>query len=134
MLKFMFHNNFTVASMKHVALSGIVFCSDRGYWKIPIMLLILGLAGTIFGTVMRQFWVPFTYDQPKERLGKRELINTKFGRSYFSAFGRLGNSMIKIFAWRDSKHSVSLGLNSDCTWMGDTEYDFNIKNIGDHLV
>ena len=78
MLRFMFQHRFTVGAARDVALSGIVFCSDRGYWKVPVMLLILGLSGTIFGTLMRSYWATYTYDQPKERRGKRErLTRTK---------------------------------------------------------
>ena len=62
------------------ALTGIIFCSDRGYWTAPLILLILGLGGIVFGTLQRMEWVPYTYNQSNRR-DKRTKIQKKFGHS-----------------------------------------------------
>ena len=63
MILFMFYHFFSNGAAMNQALTGIIFCSDRGYWTAPLILLILGLGGIVFGTLWRMEWAPYTYDQ-----------------------------------------------------------------------
>ena len=79
MVKFMFSTRFACAAAMPTALFGITFCSDRGYWTAPLILFLLGLGATVFGTLRRMDWVPYTYDQKLTANDKREKIPTKYG-------------------------------------------------------
>ena len=76
MLQSMFSNLFLRGETMHTVLNGIIFCSDRGYWTAPLILLILGLGGLVFGTLKHAFWVPYTYDQ--KNTNGRETIEGKY--------------------------------------------------------
>eukprot|EP00986_Skeletonema_menzelii_P000918 scaffold258_cov80-Skeletonema_menzelii.AAC.1 len=129
MLRYMFQYKFSVAGAAMVALNNIIFCSDRGYWQVGIILFILQYGGSVFGTLMRNNWVPFTYDQ--KHPGWRRVIKTKYGRNIFLAFGRWCTNMLKIMAFRSGRGSVSLAMDSD----GDEEapqlWELCFKNNGD---
>ena len=60
MLRSMFSHLFLRGETMHRVLNGIIFCSDCGYWTVPLILLILGLGGIVFGMLKRAFWVPYT--------------------------------------------------------------------------
>ena len=113
-VRFMFSHRFSVGAAMIQALNRITFCSDRGYWTAPLILLLLELGATIFGTLRRMEWVPFTYDQPVRGQDKRERIEKKYGRSVFQAFACWGRNMLKTMAWRSGTGSVSLAMTSDC--------------------
>ena len=129
MLRYMFQYKFSVAGAARLALNNIVFCSDRGYWQVGIILLILGFGGSVFGTLMRKEWVPFTYDQ--KHPGKRRVIEKKYGRSIFLAFGRWCNNMLKIMAFRSGTGSVSLAMDSDGNETSPQIWEFCFRNNGD---
>ena len=97
-VRFMFSHWFSVGAAMIQALNRITFCSDRGYWTAPLILLLLELGATVFGTLQRMEWVPFTYDQPARGQDKRERIEKKYGRSVFQAFARWGRHMLKTMA------------------------------------
>ena len=130
-VRLMFSHRFTVAAAMMQALDGITFCSDRGYWTAPLILLLLNLGATVFGTLRRMDWVPFTYDQPQRGRDKRERIEKKYGRSVFQAFSRWGIYMLKILAWRSGTGSVSLAMTSDCDDNDLQEFDFCFTHNGD---
>ena len=50
----------------------------------------------MFGTIKQAPWVPYTYDQKLGKNDKREKINTKYGRSAFTAFGNFGKDVVKV--------------------------------------
>ena len=126
----MFENRIAVCAA--VALNGITFCSDRGYWKPSLILMLLALGAIVFGTLQRMEWVPFTYDQPMKKHDKRERIEKKFGRSIFIAFARCGLDMLKTLAWRSGTGtSVSLAMTSDCDEDESQIFDFCFANNGD---
>jgi hypothetical protein len=130
MLQSMFSHLFSRGEIMHEALNGIIFCSDRGYWTAPLIDLILSLGGTVFGTLKRAFWVPYTYDQ--KNTNGRENVDGKFGRSLFLAFSRWGKYMMKVVAWRSGTGGVALGMNSANT--GDSEpptMDFCFEHYSD---
>eukprot|EP00956_Cyclotella_meneghiniana_P000695 scaffold739_cov66-Cyclotella_meneghiniana.AAC.3 len=130
MLESMFSHRISRGETKHAALNGIIFCSDRGYWVAPLISHILGLAGTVFGTLKRTWWVPYTYDQKKPN--GREVIQGKYGRSCFLAFSRWKRNMMKIMAWRSGTGGVALAMNTDNS--GDAEeatMDFCFVKYGD---
>ena len=77
MVKFMFSHRFTCQVAMPMALFGITFCSDRGYWTVPLILLLLGLGATVFSTLCCMEWVPYTYDQVLKGKDKREKIMEK---------------------------------------------------------
>mmetsp|Transcript_33522 Transcript_33522/g.68063 ORF Transcript_33522/g.68063 Transcript_33522/m.68063 type:complete len:723 (+) Transcript_33522:227-2395(+) len=129
LLRFMFAYYFTVSGAAHLGLDSIIFCSDRGYWTPALILLILSFGGTVFGTIKRSYWVPFTYNQ--KRQDKREQIETKYGRSIFVAFSRWGEYMLKIMAWRGGTGNVSLAMNSDCSEDQLVTMEFKLKNSAD---
>jgi len=110
MLRSMFSHLFSRGEIMHEALNGIIFCSDRGYWTAPLIDLILSLGATVFGTLKRAFWVPYTYDQ--KNTNGREKIDGKYGRSLFLAYSRWDKYMMKVMAWRSGTGGVALGLNS----------------------
>ena len=84
MIRSMFGHLFTRVETMHEALNGIIFCSDRGYWTAPLILLILSFGATVLGTLTRAFWVPYTYDQNNTNGGEK--IDGKYGRSLYLAF------------------------------------------------
>ena len=129
MLRYMFEYKFSVAGAAALALNNIVFCSDRGYWQVAIILLILRFGGSVFGTLMRKEWVPFTYDQ--RHPGKRRVIEKRYGRCIFLAFGRWCNNMLKIMAYRSGTGSVSLAMDSDGNESAPQLWEFCFKNNGD---
>ena len=96
LINIMFAYRFLVRAALATALNGIWFCSDRGYWVPALMLLVLGYGGTVFGTIKQAPWVPYTYDQKLGKNDKREKINTKYGRSAFTAFGNFGKDVVKV--------------------------------------
>jgi len=53
MVKFMFGHRFTCQAAMPMALFGITFCSNHGYWTAPLILLLFGLGATVFGTLCR---------------------------------------------------------------------------------
>jgi len=55
---------------------------DIGHNTYPF--LILSFGGTVFGTIKRSFWVPFTYNYNEKRQDKREQTETKYIRSIFA--------------------------------------------------
>eukprot|EP00956_Cyclotella_meneghiniana_P026204 scaffold56133_cov71-Cyclotella_meneghiniana.AAC.3 len=72
MLESMFsHRFFSRGETKRSTLNGIIFCSDRGYWVAPLISHILGLAGTVFGTLKHTWWVPYTYGQIRNPTGEK---------------------------------------------------------------
>ena len=75
----MFNHRFTCVAAIPTALFGVTFCSDRGYWTAPLILFLIGLGATAFGTLRRMDWVPYTYDQKLTAKDKRENIPTKYG-------------------------------------------------------
>mmetsp|Transcript_9565 Transcript_9565/g.19209 ORF Transcript_9565/g.19209 Transcript_9565/m.19209 type:complete len:431 (-) Transcript_9565:834-2126(-) len=129
MLRYMFQYKFSVPGAAALALNDIIFCSDRGYWQVGLILLILGFGGSVFGTLMRKEWVPFTYDQ--RRPGKRLVIETKYGRNIFLAFGRWCRNMLKIMAFRSGTGGVSLAMNSDGDEKAPQIWEFCFKDNGD---
>jgi len=129
MMRYMFAYKFSVAGASALALNNIVFCSDRGYWQVGLILFILSLGGSVFGTLMRKEWVPFTYDQ--RRPGEREVIETKYGRNIFLAFGRWCTNMLKVMAFRSGTGSVSLAMDSDGDEGAPQVWEFCFKNNGD---
>lgn len=60
-----------------------IFCSDRGYWREPLLKdLVLPNGGDVHGTLARREFVPFTYDQkPKE--GSNQRVISKIGPSVY---------------------------------------------------
>ena len=73
MVRFMFHQRFHVATaLLGTALDRITFCSDRGYWNAPLILLLIGFGATVFGTLKRMEWVPYTFDQKLSEQDKSE--------------------------------------------------------------
>ena len=128
MLMFMFNHIFT--SGDPIPLSGIIFCSDRGYWNVLLMLCLLSWGAYIFGTLKRAWWVPYTYDQKK--LYGRESIDAKYGHSCFQAFCRMSNYLVKIMAFRSGTGAVSLAMNSDISEDKEPQtFDFCVKNNSD---
>ena len=87
----MFGHRFTCQAAMPMALFGITFCSDRGYWTGPLILLLLGLGATVFGTLRRMAWVPYTYDQVLNGKDKREKITKKNMVRYYRYCLRLND-------------------------------------------
>eukprot|EP00984_Skeletonema_dohrnii_P028283 scaffold18199_cov160-Skeletonema_dohrnii-CCMP3373.AAC.2 len=67
---------------------------DIGHNTCPF--LILSFGGTVFGTIKRSFWVPFTYNE--KRQDKREQTETKYICSIFVPLSHWGEYMLKIMA------------------------------------
>ncbi|KAL7459870.1 hypothetical protein ACHAWC_011885 [Mediolabrus comicus] len=130
MFRFMFHLRFTVAGMAALALNNIVFCSDRGYWQSGIILLILQLGGSVFGTLMRKEWVPFTYEQKYP--GKRRVVEKKYGRRIYLAYARWCNIMLKIMAFCTGTGDVSLAMDSEGIEGQPQVWELGLKNDGDY--
>lgn len=125
------HMNLSHAA-RSTELSGVTFCSDRGYWKAFLILFVLGLGATVFGTVQRLEWVPYTYDQVLKDKDKREKIEKKYGRSIFQAFGRAGHDSLKIVAYRPGTgNAVSLAMTSDCDEEDPQQVDFCMNSSAD---
>lgn len=132
MVRFMFHQRFHVATvLLGTALDGITFCSDRGYWNAPLILLLIGFGATVFGTLKRMEWVPYTFDQKLSEQDKRVKIEKKYGRSVFLAFARWGIEMLKVLGWRSGTGAVSLAMRSGCGEGDHQEFDFCFANNGD---
>ena len=130
MVEFMFQHRMSQGDQKSQALAGIIFCSDRGYWNVPLILWLLSFRAFVFGTLMRQWWIPYTYNQTK--LNGREKIETEFGRSCFRAYVRVLRWAMKVLAWRSGTGAVSLALNSDNEGEEEKqEMDFCFKHHGD---
>ena len=131
MVKYMFGHRFACAAAMAQALYGLKFCSDRGYWTAPLMIALLSLGATLLGTLKRCEWVPYTYDQKLSANDKREKIETKYGRSLFSACARWHQYLVKVLAWRGGTGSVSLAMTSDCDDNETQEFDFCFQHNAD---
>ena len=110
----MFSHWLSVGPAKIQALNRITFYSDRGYWTALLILFLLELVATVFGTLRCMEWVPFTYGQPERGQDRGERIEKNFDWSIFQAFARWGCNMIKTVTWRSGTSSVSLAMTSDC--------------------
>lgn len=133
MITFMFSYFFSNSALRATALFGIIFCSDRGYWNPALILTILSFGGTVFGTLKRMSWLPYTYDQKPSAKDMRDKIDKNKGRSLFTAFSRMGKKLLKVLAWRSGTGAVSLAMTSDCKIDEVPEFDFNFKNSGDSV-
>lgn len=128
MIQFMFNHLFLLEDP--MPLLGATFCSDRGYWNALLMITLLGWGAYIFGTLKRDYWVPYTYDQKK--VYGRELINPQFGRSCFQAFCRMGSYLVKVLAFRSGTGAVSLAMNSNLNEDKEPQtFDFCFKSNAD---
>ena len=131
LFRFMFVHRFRVAAAVASALNGIRFCSDRGYWTIPLICLILGLGGKPFGTLKRAAFVIFTYDQKMHKNDQRIRIDTKRGRSCFQAFGNWCNRVLKILAFRSGTGACSLAMTSDSSPLDPQIWEFCMPSSSD---
>ena len=108
----MWSHQFSCTATILQALYSVTFCSDCGYCNVYLVLLLLGFDATIFSTLKRMEWVPYTYGQKLKGQDKREKIPTKFGQSVFQAFACFSNYMLKVMAWRSDTGSVLLVMDS----------------------
>lgn len=130
MVKFMFHNRFAIDAAIQEALRGMIFCSDRGYWTAILIMSLLRLGATTFGTLKQAPWLPYTFNQQPPLHG-RELIDGNRGRSCFTAFTRMENVFVKVMAFRSGTGPVSLAMNRDTADNEPQTFDFCFKRDDD---
>lgn len=63
-----------------------IFCSDRGYWREPLLKdLILPKGGDVHGTLARREFVPFTYDKKEKEGSNCRVISRAGPMAYYRA-------------------------------------------------